>query len=409
MRKTLLNSSQDHSPGDSWLHRVVDRCRGHVAAAIRYYSSAFPDRDGGLGGVEPDHDGDDLRCRAQSFLNLSRSRWARFLRFFIFPVLFLGLAHGAHAGFLDNTQANLKASSAGWLDNSLAIGGQLFATLLTCSIVISAVQTWIRNSGSLAGWGYELLAIAGGAAIPYVVFTTAAGLLPTLGPFSLGLGSQIAGVTVHSPSEIMTIFKTVLMAIIAQSNLVALSGHADAYSNPILNGIVNTSVFGLGKALSQMTMMLPALAAAGVIFLCGVVLAVELLFAYAQIYVLVDAFALMLGFLGAPGTFYLASQYLGVIVAAVVRFIIVLAMVAIVVNGSAAWLPEISSVHSISDAIPTWIDIVGQLAVMTLLTMSLSRMCSSFSSGQPVSSSSGVLGAAAGMAIGGGRRLLTKR
>ncbi len=243
-------------------------------------------------------------------------------------------------------------------DYSLGLAQYLFATLAGLTVIVNVLAYYIRNQ-TIQGLGQTVLTSVLRLGLPFVIILAAPTILPAIPLIGLEIADIVTGAPYSSvanmthsglplPAEIEQVLTDVYNAALGGPNnhiITALSpkaivdegvsigypllqqmqtataanqGNGTGINGPGLNSAVyNSNNMILGFVLAM---------AIGIIAMFTFI-AVELVLAYLQIYLVLPVAAFTLGFLGSPATRQFGAGYWRVVVQALLRFTTVIFVV----------------------------------------------------------------------------------
>lgn len=333
----------------------------------------------------------------------------------------IGMSHEARAaGTLDTIANSVQTTSATWLASGLGLALKLASVFLFITGVVHFSRTYIRER-SVPAAGKAMLDFGMSVALPWVVIFS----LTTAPSGSLGvlsIASQVGaayGLAPITPSGVLQNGTTIATKVL-QNGMAALN---TSYSlTPLPSGSLWSIITGAYSALEGA--LWSGIFAAIIIVLLFITwiaivyvfftLAVELVLVTMEAYIILPLGAWTAAFqVGPMGGF--AGNFWGAVIAAIIRFLVIWALVAIATPIANLWPTQIANMHL--NALPTSLSGLGgyvsgafkgiasvcidAFVVKTLFGKS-AQLAEAVMSGRSALGGSGgeLLGAAGGAAVG---------
>ena len=260
------------------------------------------------------------------------------------------------------------------LGNAIALAQYIFATLAGLTVIINCMAYYIRNQ-SIKGLGQVVLSSVLRLGVPFVIIGIAPTVLPAISLVGLQIADVVTGtpnsgygngtyadapppdtiqtilsdlynktfgaatnnnhVTV-TPSNIARFGENIGFTIIDEASCVIENGGTwDAKATP---SCTNTATANTGETYRSDSQVMQVI----IILAIGIIgtfifIAVELVIAYLQIYIVLPIAAFSLGFLGAPATRQYGAGYWTVVVGALLKFVTVVFTIGFAITLANQW------------------------------------------------------------------------
>jgi P-type conjugative transfer protein TrbL len=283
----------------------------------------------------------------------------------------IGTIHRAQAGPIDDMQTTISGASAGWLTNGLNLADGLFTVLLMCSFVVAIVGELVQEH-SLHSVGKRLIWLLGRVvAIPWLLLQAAHSFLPTIVPFSTGLAGRITGESISGPGALISIGAQITSRIFA------------AAGTPFRAFEAHPSLGGAGSVVGGVLQFFPALIIGFGIFVCFMVLAGELLFAFVDAYLKIAIGSIQLGWMGASGTKNFAEAYWAEVMACVFRIVIIVSLCALIAVAAKGWDTALETITDPKLLVQSWLNTFGCAGIIAFMTTRVTSYASNLFTGRP--------------------------
>ncbi len=288
----------------------------------------------------------------------------------VLALLAFWLARPAHAaGILDNLQANVQATTAPWMNNSLAIGQTLFGIVMTVTIVM-ALCRYAATNGTLEGVGHSMMSLLLNIIPVFVVMTAMTAFLPNIVAVANQLAGQITGVQITGPSEIFGLGVAMCVQILKSASAPLVPGAAMAHT--VLSGPSAIFLSGVTLAMGVVTCI--------VVIGAFTIIAAEYLLCFLQAYIRLSIEAWNLGWSASQGTRGHSEAFLGEAKHALTRVILTIGIVAFIV----AMTPQMASLATSTDfstVVVDWLKLGGGAVLAAILAIKVPHLA--HSGGQP--------------------------
>jgi hypothetical protein len=253
-------------------------------------------------------------------------------------------------GTLDNLLAHIVQTTSGWMDKSLAIGSDLFYLLAGLTGIVVLCRYYMENH-TLEGVVRPIMAYYA-TMIPLIVtlgcMTT---FLPKLIDNSELLATDITGTSISSPSGVIQIGTGMAVSILHSTGSIFASNNgakAPGSVPSIVDKLTSANPASIESAISPVGFNAPVQptpniflqAACGVIGVFGAafvlfaftVIAFQLFFVQANVYITLGICALSLGWMGSPATKHMAESYMGAAWKSVLNLVLTIACISLIDN-----------------------------------------------------------------------------
>lgn len=274
-------------------------------------------------------------------------------------------AHAAPSMMQDEIQTAYNISfNFGIFDNSIALAQYIFATLAGITIIVQIVSHYIRNQ-TIQGLGKTILSSVLSLGIPFVIIQIAPIVLPVISLVGLQIADIITGNTTSNVGNSGTTPDPGALHgalnVVYNSTFGAATGSVDVTPTaivdqgikmawPLLMHVQQATTAGQGSAAGSTgiglndtvfsaNQMITGFVLALSIGIIGafVFIAVELVLAYLQIYLVLPVAAFSLGFLGSPATRQFGQGYWVIVVQALLRFATIVFVIGFAMSLATLW------------------------------------------------------------------------
>jgi hypothetical protein len=254
------------------------------------------------------------------------------------------------------------------LGNAIALAQYIFATLAALTVIINVMAYYIRNQ-SIKGAGQVVLSSVLRLGVPFVIIGIAPTVLPTVSLVGLQIADIVTGTADSTygvgtyadappPTDIQGILSALYNKTFGHGNTgvtVTPSNIARFGENIGFTIIDEAACSADGGNWNNLTCTTPAGQNTGqtyqsdsqvmqivIVLAVGIIgtfifIAVELVIAYMQIYIVLPIAAFSLGFLGSPATRQYGSGYWTVVVGALVKFVTVVFTIGFAITMANEW------------------------------------------------------------------------
>lgn len=338
-----------------------------------------------------------LRCNTLIEQFSFRTLWylehrPKSLRLFLGSIIGLfvmtSMGHAAHAQ--QNVTPLLKdeidnafklSNNFNLLGNAIALAQYLFATLAAITLIINVLAYYIRNQ-SVRGLGQVVLTSILRLGIPFLII----GLAPTVLPTISLIGLQVADVVTNqtgpnyglaAPGTVVRpefiegalstlyadIFNPGSAVIVSPSNIAALGENIGFTIIDKADCALTGRIFDAGQtppcpppdptlakvqssAVSEQEKMIMGYIIPLAIGIIGtfVFIAVELVIAYFQVYLILPVAAFSLGFLGSPATRQYGANYWTLVVGTLIKFVSLVFTIGLAMQVATDWAGRLSGI-----------------------------------------------------------------
>ena len=353
-------------------------------------------------GFEPQTRLDEIAARSYGWIERTAARilWCienrpKSTRFALVSIFFLlavlSYHHVAHAQSADGqtpnsllqdeiSRAYAIATNFNILQNALTVAQYLFGTLAALTVIVNVMAYYIRSQ-TIVGLGQVVLSSILRLGIPFVVIGLAPSVVPAISLIGLQLAGDVSGqanayssystdtigpnpATVEgiistlyndtfgggatsidvSPSHIAQFGENIGFTIIDQSACVINGGTWTATdAKPCAGARVNTND-GTTYNSNDQVMQTIILLSIGIIG-TFVFIAVELVIAYLQVYLILPVAAFSLGFLGAPATRRFGENYWTLVVGTLLKFVTIVFTIGFAITIAQDWAQQLGNIN----------------------------------------------------------------
>ena len=317
---------------------------------------------------------DDLSARIAYVMETRPAATRATVAAFMIIALMFALGHRARAAGMMQDEINTAfniSTTFNIFDNSIDLAQYIFATLAALTLMVRVLAYYIRNQ-TITGLGQVILSSLLALGLPYVIIQLAPKVLPAISLVGLQMTDIITGnatsdvavgATTPTPDAVQATLTNIYDATFGKA-----TGSIDALTPkrivdegvtialPLVKHVQDATTAGQGAGVgaggaglngsvynsNQMVLGFVLALAIGIIG-AFVFIAVELVIAYLQIYLILPVAAFSLGFLGSPATRQFGSGYWVIVMQALLRFVTIIFVIGFAMSLSTLWAADVAN------------------------------------------------------------------